>query len=95
MTFIYPAVFAPHKEDSGYHAYFPDLEGCEADGPDLEDTMDNAREAAYNWICVELEEGSEEFAGLPEVSHTEDLELEKDAFVRQMMIVVKLMPDND
>ena len=55
MTFIYPAVFTPHKEDEGYHAYFPDLEGCEADGPDLEDTMDNAREAAYNWICVELE----------------------------------------
>lgn len=36
MTFIYPAVFTPHKEDEGYHAYFPDLEGCEADGPDLE-----------------------------------------------------------
>ena len=54
--------------------------------------MDNAREAAYNWICVELEE---ENADLPEVSHEEDLELEEGSFVRQMMIVVKLMPDND
>lgn len=92
MTFIYPAVFTPHKEDSGYHAYFPDLEGCEADGPDLEDAMDNAREAARSWICVELEE---EFVELPEVSHTDDLALEEGAFVRMMMIVVRLMPDND
>ncbi|MCI9046579.1 MAG: type II toxin-antitoxin system HicB family antitoxin [Hungatella sp.] len=92
MTFIYPAVFTPHKEDPGYHAYFPDLEGCQADGPDLEDAMDNAREAAYNWICVELEE---EFVELPEVSHEDDISLEEGQFVRQMMIVVKLMPDND
>ncbi|MCI8837681.1 MAG: type II toxin-antitoxin system HicB family antitoxin [Hungatella sp.] len=92
MTFIYPAVFTPNKEGPGYHAWFPDLEGCAAEGPDLEDTMDNAREAAYNWICVELEE---ENADLPEVSHEEDLELEEGSFVRQMMIVVKLMPDND
>lgn len=92
MTFIYPAVFTPHKEDAGYHAYFPDLEGCEADGPDLEDTMDNAREAAYNWICVEMEE---EMVELPEVSHAEDINLGDGQFVRQMMIVVKLMPDND
>lgn len=92
MTFIYPAVFTPHKEDKGYHAFFPDLEGCEADGPDLEDAMENAKEAAYNWICVELEE---EFVDLPEVSHEEDLDLEDGAFVRQMMIVVKLLPDND
>ena len=40
MTFIYPAVFTPHKEDSGYHVVFPDLECCEADGPDLENARD-------------------------------------------------------
>ena len=33
MTFIYPAVLTPHKEDEGYHVTFPDLVGCEADGP--------------------------------------------------------------
>ena len=47
MTFIYPAVFTPHEDGKGYHAEFPDLEGCAADGPDLEDTIDNAKEAAY------------------------------------------------
>ena len=48
MTFTYPAVFTPKKEGSGYHVVFPDLECCEADGPDLEDAIDNAAEAAYN-----------------------------------------------
>lgn len=92
MTFIYPAVFTPHKEDNGFHAYFPDLEACEADGPDLEDALDNAREAAYNWLCVELEEETHHF---PEVSHIEDLKLEEGQFIREMMIVIKLLPDND
>ena len=56
MTFIYPAVLTPHKEDEGYHVTFPDLVGCEADGPDLQDALENARAAAYDWVCVELEE---------------------------------------
>ena len=56
MTFVYPAVFTPKKDGKGYDAYFPDLECCEAEGPDLEDAVENAREAAYNWISLELEE---------------------------------------
>ena len=54
MTFIYPAVLTPHKENEGYHVTFPDLVGCEADGPDLQDALENARAAAYDWVCVEL-----------------------------------------
>ena len=37
MTFVYPAVFTPHEKDNGFHVEFPDLECCEADGPDLEE----------------------------------------------------------
>ena len=92
MTFIYPAVFTPHKDGKGFHVEFPDLVDCTADGPDLEDAIENAKEAAYNWICVELEEEEPE---LPEVSHVEDMELDEKSFVRQLMIVVKLLPDND
>ena len=92
MTFIYPAVFTPHKEGRGYHVRFPDMESCEADGPDLEDALEEAREAAYNWISVELEEEEPDF---PEVSHEEDIHLDQDEFVRQIMVVVKLLPDND
>ncbi len=92
MTFIYPAVFTPHKEDNGYHVYFPDLECCEADGPDLDDAAENARDAAYNWLWVEIEDGTYEF---PEVSHTDEIELPEKGFVRQIMVKIKLMPDND
>ena len=53
MTFTYPAVFTPHKDGKGYHAVFPDLECCEADGPDLEDAIEDARDAAYNWLLVD------------------------------------------
>ena len=55
MTFVYPAVFTPKKDGKGYDAYFPDLECCEAEGPDLEDAVENARDAAYNWISLELD----------------------------------------
>ena len=52
MTFTYPAVITPHKDDDGFHIVFPDLELCEGDGPDLEDALDDAREAAYNYQIV-------------------------------------------
>lgn len=92
MTFIYPAVLTPHKEDEGYHVTFPDLVGCEADGPDLQDALENARAAAYDWVCVELEEDDPD---MPEVTHEEDILLDEGSFVRQIMIIVKLLPDYD
>ncbi len=91
MTFTYPAVFTPHKDDKGFHVEFPDLECCEADGPDLEDAIDEAKEAAYNWICVELEEGGD----LPDQTHVDDIQLPEGSFIRQLMIRVKLLPDSD
>ena len=91
MTFTYPAVFTPHKEGQGFHVAFPDLECCEADGPDLEDALEEARDAAYNWLAVELEEGGD----FPAQSHGEDLELPEGSFVRQIMVRIKLLPDND
>ena len=42
MTFTYPAVFTEKEDGTGYHAFFPDLEMCEADGADLEDAIENA-----------------------------------------------------
>lgn len=91
MTFTYPAVFTPHKDDNGFHVEFPDLECCEADGPDLEDAMDEARDAAYNWLTLELEEGGE----FPAQTHEADMELQEGSFVRKIMVRIKLLPDND
>lgn len=93
MTFLYTAVFSPHETDGGYHVCFPDLECCEADGPDLEDALENARDAAYNWIMAELED--DDFCGLPEVSHEEDILLPPGGFARQIKVNVKLLPDYD
>ena len=65
MTFTYPAVFVPHGEDAGFDVEFPDLEGCRAVGPDLEDAVENARDAAYNWLMVEIEDETYEFPAHP------------------------------
>ena len=55
MKFTYPAVI--HKTEEGtFHAAFPDLACCEAEGDTLDDAIDNANEAAYNWIYAEVME---------------------------------------
>lgn len=91
MTFVYPAVFTPKKDGVGYEVMFPDLECCVAEGPDLEDAVENARDAASNWIALELEEEGD----LPAQTHVDDLILEEGAFVKMIMVRVKLLPDND
>ena len=78
MKFIYPAVFRK-TENGTYHGFFPDLECCYADGDTLDDAIDNANEAAYNWISLEL---SEDDCNLPSVSDKEDMELQEGRIVR-------------
>jgi predicted RNase H-like HicB family nuclease len=70
----------------------PDLEGCYADGGDLEDALQSAREAAEEWIRIEMEEfeGDLPFSSLPE-----ELKLEEGQFVRMLMLTIRLLPDND
>ena len=91
MTFTYPAVITPHKDDDGFHIVFPDLELCEGDGPDLEDALDDAREAAYNWLMLELEEGGE----FPAQSHEEDIEVPEGGLYAALLCGSKLLPDSD
>ena len=49
------------------------------------------REAAYNWLMVELEEGGE----FPAQSHEEDIEVPEGGFVRRIIVRIKLLPDSD
>ena len=79
MKFIYPAVF--RKTENGYHAFFPDLECCEASGDTLDDAIENANEACRNWITVELEE---EEPNMPYVSDIEDIEIKDGDIVRNI-----------
>ena len=92
MTFVYPAIFTPMEEGAGFHVRFPDLACCETQGPDLEDALDNASAALYNWIASELEE---EDSFLPPQSDPDELSLGDGAFVRNIMVRIKLLPDND
>ena len=70
MKSIYPAIF--RKNTSGtYQGFFPDLDGCLSIGETLDDAIEKANEAAYDWITLELSEN----ADLPPVSEAEDLSL--------------------
>ncbi len=52
-------------------AFFPDLACCEAEGDSLDDAIDNANEAAYNWIYAEV---MEDEMDLPAISDESDLD---------------------
>ena len=85
MKFIYPAVFRP-TEDKKYNAFFPDLVCCEASGDTLDDAIENANAAAYDWIYTELME----FEGkLPPVSDESDLELQEGDVVRNISVNIR------
>ena len=72
MKFIYPAIFSKDA-DGVFHGYFPDLEDCLSTGETLDEAIENANEAACNWLSVELEEDGH----LPPVSDPADLELKE------------------
>ena len=84
MKFIYPAIF--RKTENGYHAFFPDLECCEASGDTLDDAIENANEACRNWITVELEE---EEPNMPYVSDIEDIEIKDGDIVRNISVNIR------
>ena len=84
MKFIYPAVF--RKTENGYDAFFPDLACCTASGDTLDDAIENANEAAYDWIYSELQE---ELCDLPSISDPADLELQEGDIVRNISVNIK------
>ncbi|MBQ3392039.1 MAG: type II toxin-antitoxin system HicB family antitoxin [Lachnospiraceae bacterium] len=85
MMFYYPAVFR-QKEDGTYHAYFPDLAMCTAEGETLDDCINDAIEACRTWIQVELEETMD----LPYVSDPEDIPMQEGDFVRTIGVTIRL-----
>ena len=85
MKFIYPAVFRKN-EDGGYHAFFPDLECCEAHGETLDDAIENANEACRTWITVQLEEDE---PVMPYVSDIEDIEVKGGDIVRNISVNIR------
>lgn len=87
MKFIYPAVFHK-KEDGTYESYFPDLECCEAKGDTLDECIEHANEAAYDWISLEL---SEEACMLPAITDAGDILLREGDEVRNISVNIRFM----
>lgn len=54
MKFIYPAIF--HTEESSVWTEFPDLEGCQSFGDNIEEALENSREALEGYLITLLEE---------------------------------------
>lgn len=85
MKFIYPAIF--HKNESGgYEGYFPDLECCRAEGDTLDDAIEKANEAAYDWIWLEL---SDDSGQLPPISDVQDMDLKEGDIVRNISVNIR------
>lgn len=84
MKFIYPAVFRK-TVTGGYEGYFPDLEHCHAKGETLDEAVENANEAALDWISVELEEDSP----LPPVTDLHDIRLKEGEVVRNISVTYR------
>lgn len=80
-----PCVFRKN-EDGTYNGYFPDLECCTSTGDTLDEAIENANEAAYNWITVELDE---EEPNLPSISDPSDLDLTPEDIVRIISVNIR------
>ncbi|MCI8507515.1 MAG: HicB family protein [Lachnospiraceae bacterium] len=82
MKFIYPAIFTPFEEGSGYSVVVPDLPGCVSQGNDLIEAIEMGTDAASGWILGELEEGNQ----FPGPSPQADIELEGDSFINLLVL---------
>ena len=84
MKFVYPAVFKK-TENGTYKGSFPDLACCYGEGETLDEAIEKANEAAYDWIYLELDEGGI----LPGVSDPEDFKLEEGDIVRNISVNIR------
>ncbi|MDE7318143.1 MAG: type II toxin-antitoxin system HicB family antitoxin [Lachnospiraceae bacterium] len=85
MKFTYPAIIRK-TEQGTWHAAFPDLECCEAEGDTIEEAVERANEAAYDWISLEL---SEDDGQLPAITDVRDMDLEEGDVVRNICVNIR------
>lgn len=51
---IYLSCGFPQNRRGTYKGFFPDLAECYGEGETLDEAIEEANEAAYNWISLEL-----------------------------------------
>lgn len=77
MKLVYPAVFTPYEEGTGYVVEFPDLPGCTTGGDDMAEALFMAEDAASGWVLGELEDGEP----VPKTSMIQDIKVQEGQFV--------------
>lgn len=82
MNLVYPAIFIPYENGTGYAVEFPDLKGCISCGDDLAQAHEMAKDAASGWILTELEDGNT----IPKASNIKDIEVSKDGFTSLIVL---------
>lgn len=82
MKLIYPAVFTPFEEGTGYTVNVPDLPGCVSQGKDLIDAIEMGTDAASGWILGELEDGNQ----FPGPSSQFEIVLEENEFISMLVL---------
>lgn len=85
MQFSYPAVFEK-KKDGRFTGYFPDLEGIEISGDDLDDAIRNAILAENDWLTLELDEDE---PMLPTHTDISDMKLKKGELARNIAVHIR------
>lgn len=58
MKLVYPAIFYPWDDGSGYTVEVPDMPGCVTEGKTLAEAILMAEDAASGWLLNEMEEGA-------------------------------------
>lgn len=58
MKHVYPAIFTPCEELSGYTVEVLDLPGCITEGRTLAEAIEMGTDAASGWILDEMEDGN-------------------------------------
>lgn len=82
MKLVYPAIFTPCEELSGYTVEFPDLPGCVTEGRSLIEAIEMAEDAASGWVLDEMEEGN----AYPGPSDFKDIQCPSESFVSLLVL---------
>lgn len=77
MKAVYAVVLSPVCESGGYVARVPDVNGCITTGTDIQDTLENVRDALAACLCT-LEDFSQPF---PAPSSTGSLQCASDSII--------------
>lgn len=82
MKLVYPAIFTPCEELTGYTVTIPDLPGCITEGRNLAEAIEMGIDAASGWILDEIEDGN----SYPDTSRMQDISVPDGSFINLLML---------